>query len=57
MALPLKVIDCLYFVDADNREWHSPIEAKLSVEIIRDRLRQGPPADQVFEWPPRKPGH
>ena len=54
MALPLKVIDCFYFVDANNREWHSPIEAKLSVEIIRDPSRQGPPADQVLEWPPRE---
>ncbi len=54
MVLPLKVIDCFYFVDADNREWHSPIEAKLAVEILRDPLRQGPPPDQILEWPPRK---
>ncbi len=57
MALPPKVIDCFYFIDANNREWHSPIEAKLPVDIVRDPLLQGPPADQVLEWPPRKFKH
>lgn len=53
MALPLKVIDCLYFVDAKGKPWHSPIAAKLTTFIVRDEARQGPPANQVLEWPPR----
>lgn len=55
MALPLRIVDCLYFVDANGKQWHSPLEDKLEVELIRDAALQGPPPGPLPTWPPFQP--
>jgi hypothetical protein len=35
LSLPLRVADCLFFIDAEGIEWHSAVEAKLAVEIVK----------------------